>query len=609
MPFTKSSDEESDRIATAALALLRTQPDNLLDHPHGRTFLAIERAAHDVGRRVAARLTEAALATHARDQPGHTPCPGGGSRLTRKNASSTRPTNPSSTTSRPPTASPVDAIFFPPRPERKLGERSYRPDVLAKIVETATRVKSVAQAAVLIDGWSGRTVSSRNLGRIAEEVGRELVAERDAAVDDFTHHRRKADGVDPEHELAAVFADGGRVQTREAPSGPGVHGEAWKEDKIARVQTMRSPTPASDPGPEPLTCFLQPILEPAGKTPGNPAVLGPGPADVPPPRWPPEPLVRTCVAPMRPPDDFRRMVQAEAKRRHVFTAKKRAVIADGSHENWTLRDRHFPDVVAVLDFGHAAEYRHAAAKALATPTRGCDWVRNLWQGRAAVIAELRTARDAKGHGCRTLDETHEDVDLQRAWTCLSNHRDKVDCHRYRREGLPMTSSLMESQVKEFNLRVKGSEKFWRVEHAEAMLQLIAETLREDGPTLSDRINSRPVSQFRWHIPTLAAELTQTASCTRAERPPIGHVSRTPRPRPFGGLPVKPVDDSPLGLAISPHGEIAGHLRPPIAAIDARPRHPLRPPRNWHAADRPVPHGRGASLAGPPRRRSREGGRP
>ena len=41
-------------------------------------------------------------------------------------------------------------------------------------------------------------------------------------------------------------------------------------------------------------------------------------------------------------------------------------------------------------------------------------------------------------------------------------------------------------------------------HAEAMLQLIAETLREDGPTLSDRINSRPVSPFRRGIPALAA---------------------------------------------------------------------------------------------------------
>ena len=42
-----------------------------------------------------------------------------------------------------------------------------------------------------------------------------------------------------------------------------MYGEAWKEDKFARVQTMSSPTHASDPCPEPLTCFLQPILESA----------------------------------------------------------------------------------------------------------------------------------------------------------------------------------------------------------------------------------------------------------------------------------------------------------------------------------------------------------
>ena len=362
-------------------------------------------------------------------------------------------------------------------------------------------MKSFAQAAVLIHVWSGQKVSSRNLGRVVEEVGGELVAQRDAAVDDFTHHRRHAEGVDPQHELAAVFVDGGRVQTREAPSGPGVHGEAWKEDKIARVQTMTTRCHSVDPCPEPLTCFLQPILESA-KTPGNPGLTEPDLADVPPPRWQPEPLVRTCVATMRPLEDFRWMVQAEAKRRHVFTAKKRAFIADDAHGNWTLRDRHFPDFVPILDFVHAAEYLHAAAKVLEAPTVGRDWVRDLWQGRAAgAIAALRAALDAKGHGLETLDETHDDFDLQRAWTYLNNHRDKLDYPRYRREGLPTTSSLMESQVKEFNLRVKGSEKFWHVEHAEAMLQLIAETLREDGPTLSDRIDSRPVSPFRRSKPT------------------------------------------------------------------------------------------------------------
>ncbi len=80
-------------------------------------------------------------------------------------------------------------------------------------------------------------------------------------------------------------------------------------------------------------------------------------------RWQPEPLVRTCVATMRRVDDFRWMVMAEAKRRHFFTAKKRAFVADGAAYNWTMRAGQFPDFVPILDFLHLAGYLYAAAKA------------------------------------------------------------------------------------------------------------------------------------------------------------------------------------------------------------------------------------------------------
>ena len=113
---------------------------------------------------------------------------------------------------------------------------------------------------------------------------------------------------------------------------------------------------------------------------------------------------------MKPRDDFRGMVQAEANRRLFST--KRAFVADGASGFGTLRDRHFPDFVPIHDFVHVAEYLQAAAH-----------------------------------------------DLQRAWTYLTNHSDKLDDPRYRRIGLPTTSSLMESQVKEFNARVKGAKKF------------------------------------------------------------------------------------------------------------------------------------------------------
>ena len=52
--------------------------------------------------------------------------------------------------------------------------------------------------------------------------------------------------------------------------------------------------------------------------------------------------------------------------------------------------------------------------------------------------------------------------------------------RYRRLGLPCTTSLAESLVGEFNARVKDSQKFWnRGEWAEAILQLRAAFLSED----------------------------------------------------------------------------------------------------------------------------------
>ena len=52
--------------------------------------------------------------------------------------------------------------------------------------------------------------------------------------------------------------------------------------------------------------------------------------------------------------------------------------------------------------------------------------------------------------------------------------------KYRREGLPITSAAVESLIKQFNQRVKGTEKFWLTGGAEAVLQVRAAYLSEDG---------------------------------------------------------------------------------------------------------------------------------
>jgi hypothetical protein len=56
----------------------------------------------------------------------------------------------------------------------------------------------------------------------------------------------------------------------------------------------------------------------------------------------------------------------------------------------------------------------------------------------------------------------------------------MDYPAYRRAGLPVTTALMESLVKEVNYRVKGTEMFWNEPAgAEAILQIRAAALSED----------------------------------------------------------------------------------------------------------------------------------
>ena len=56
----------------------------------------------------------------------------------------------------------------------------------------------------------------------------------------------------------------------------------------------------------------------------------------------------------------------------------------------------------------------------------------------------------------------------------------MDYPRYRRLGLPISSAAVESVVKPMNRRIKGTEKFWKEGGAEAVLQVRAASVSEDG---------------------------------------------------------------------------------------------------------------------------------
>lgn len=405
------------------------------------------------------------------------------------------------------TVPPAGGTFSPQRPLLRLDGHGYSPAALRLIAEAAGRLGSFTDAAYALD-LAGLTLSPQHVRTLAHEVGSDLTRHRDQKA--AQGRRRLPVRVAQTPELVAVEVDGGRLRTRAADSGPGVHAAQNKEDKIACLVTLQGQVFLQDPQPEPPPSFLQPrrverlVRQMAGQAgegadapsgasaaaesdaAAGTAAAAADPAAEP---WAPRKRLRTCVATMADSQAFGRMVAAEAHERDFYRAPQRAFVGDGAAYNWSLQRRHFPDFVAIVDFLHVLCYVYAAAWAVAADESGrwhqyVAWLRACWQGRVAeVVEELRghQARVGQPPPGEELPATDPRRVVAEGLSYLSHNAARMDYPRYRREGLPITSSLVESLVGEFNARVKSKQKYWeRGEGAEAILQLRAAVLSEDG---------------------------------------------------------------------------------------------------------------------------------
>ena len=208
---------------------------------------------------------------------------------------------------------------------------------------------------------------------------------------------------------------------------------------------------------------------------------------------------------MRRSEDFGPLVAAEARKRNFDNAARRVFVGDGSAWIWKLRREHFPTFEAVVDFLHVLGHLFSAAKA-ATPktedrwTLFQTWAEACWKGKADwAIDALRVLRDDLEPTPEDQTEDMADDDPRKIIAevigYLERNQPRMNYPSYRREGLPWTSSHIESTVKMFNRRVKGSEKFWSESGAEAILQLRAAFLSEDD-RLTKHLKTRPCSPFR-----------------------------------------------------------------------------------------------------------------
>jgi hypothetical protein len=389
--------------------------------------------------------------------------------------------------------------------------------MLDKIVYAGTMSLSFERASQDLHKLAEIEVPTKQVERVCKRIGQERVAERDAAVAAYqalplTQRKSVPAGVTAP-EVAVVGCDGGRLQifergggkveTEEAPADGERRVGYWREDKIGLLLTMRSEESTLDPCPEIPEQFVDPtrILKLARELKKQPLPSEDGVKDSPEPevvetlqenreRWePPEVTEKRLLGSRVRWPNFGPILATMAWRWGFFGASRKAFVGDGSDNNWTIWRSHFSSFVPILDFIHALSYVFAAALAGRPFARGwpvyVEWIGWIWQGSVEkVIAALAQRQLELGEPTPDDGETSPRQIVARALTYLQNHKEQMRYAEYRRLGLPITSSYVESAVKQFNQRVKGTEKFWSEEGAEAILQLRADHLSNNDPLRS-----------------------------------------------------------------------------------------------------------------------------
>lgn len=360
---------------------------------------------------------------------------------------------------------------------------------------------------------------------MTERIGLERVAERELSIAEWESLQLVQKLATPPGvkapPVACVSCDGGRMQRCDLPENAKSH---WCETKVGILFELEPNPHDSDPCPEVPTKFLDlaemekvtreikravPKGKPFEKTeatlPLNEASCSEvSQVTLDPPAHDPQDTVacareeivaeppvveaRDVVASLADAETFGKQLATSAWFLGFCSAILKAFIADGSSTNWGIWQRHFKhlEFVPILDFIHALTYVYSAAMAGRSREEGgpvyVRWITWVWQGEVVrVIAELAARAVELGPPLPNGSDTDPRQIVADTLTYLTNQQSRMNYPTYRIAGLPVTSSHIESTVKQISQRVKGSEKFWTREGGEALIQLRADQISDTKP--------------------------------------------------------------------------------------------------------------------------------
>lgn len=382
----------------------------------------------------------------------------------------------------------------------------YSPTALKKVVYAGTQATSFPQGSRDLHELAELDVSPERVRRATERIGKERVTERDAQAAAYEAlpipARRKAPADQPTPAVACVQMDGGRLQFFDRAEPQRNEDDTfWREMKVGCLWSMTSTVSLEDPCPRLPASFVDPerMQRIVREIKGFSGPDGDAEDEAEEPRIDerpgrPQPVARSVVASRHPVETFGKLLASEAYQRRFVAASRKAFVADGSDSNWGVWRRHFSDYVPILDFIHALTYVYAAAMAGQALKEGWrayrQWAPWIWSGQVdCVITALELRQQALGEPTKETPKTAPAAIVATSLGYLRNQRSRMDYPAYRKQGLPLTSTYVESTVKQINRRMKGTEKFWS-HGVEAMLTLAADHL-SDTPTLPRFWRNRP----------------------------------------------------------------------------------------------------------------------
>jgi hypothetical protein len=407
----------------------------------------------------------------------------------------------------------VERLFPPLESAWSFGKGCFSANVLERLCDLAQELRGFPVAHKQLKKSIPITITQTQVWEQAERVGADLVRRRDAAVLALQCGQTPPTPANAPDVL--VFSpDGGRLQDRARPVG-----DRWCEYKaltvyrITREERFREGL-RRDPQAAVHWCYaanLEKRIAIRAKTYQDP-----------------EPEVRTYRATTEKVESFIRIADLEAQQRGLQAACVVAVTGDGGSFIWrtaaevceTRRARK-QAVYEILDVIHASAHLVTAAKALQhaqAVAQPATWLNarleQLWAGQVqALLSALQESAAQVGprpQRRKSQTEAGEPIKEEEAkveqpvvllWRChdyFEFHRERIRYDLFRRYGLPLYSAHIESAIKQTNQRVKGTEKAWRISHADEILELRCHALSEDGRWNSYFNNLR---QGRIELPT------------------------------------------------------------------------------------------------------------